>query len=39
MEHDYILKLILVGDSKVGKSTFFNKLTNSEYGEYTTTIY
>ena len=38
MECDYILKLILVGDSKVGKSTFFNKITNKEYKEYKTTI-
>ena len=38
MECDYTLKIILVGDCKVGKSTFFNKITNKEYKEYKTTI-
>lgn len=31
MEDDYIFKIILCGDTNVGKSTFFNKLRNETY--------
>jgi len=37
-EHDYTYKIILIGDSKVGKSSLFNKLNNITHLETTTTI-
>ena len=38
MEFDYNLKLILVGDSDVGKSTFFKKINNLDYDNCEATI-
>lgn len=38
IEYDKKIKLILVGDSNVGKTTFFNKLRDEPYSNPTSTI-
>ena len=38
MKYDYVLKIILVGNSNTGKSNFFNLLLNNEIDEPTSTI-